>query len=184
MEFAEVSSMSQELILLDGLSRFYPDPEDRRRAAREQWESTVHILCWASVIDGLQHWIYTHPDHTREERCAKFLELDGRFQPAVDWKDAPEGAHERYWQRQLHLYHVPFYYIEYALAQLGALQVYRNYRRDPEGAIGALLSAQSLGGSRGIPELFETAGCRFDLGAGLLGELMAMVEEELEALGP
>lgn len=182
MEFCEVSSMSQELIMLPGLSRFYPDPDDRRRAALEQWESTVWIFCWVGVIDGFQHWLYTHPAHTRAERNAKFVELYSRFMPPLDWTDFPEGTLDRYWHRQLHLFHVPFYYIEYAIAQLGALQVYRNFKKDPRAAVTMLLEAQSLGGSASAPRLFHVAGCRFDLGPELLGELMTMVESEMRAL--
>jgi oligoendopeptidase F len=182
MEFCEVSSMSQELIMLGELDRFYPDAEERRRAAQEQWESVVHIFCWASVIDAFQHWIYTHPGHRPEDRREKFRELYARFMPELDWSDSPAGAQETHWQRQLHLFHVPFYYIEYALAELGALQVYRNFRADPRFAITRLLEAQELGGSRDIPTLFETADCRFDLDPGLLGELMAMVEGEIDRL--
>ncbi|MCB9465919.1 MAG: M3 family oligoendopeptidase [Candidatus Eisenbacteria bacterium] len=182
MEFCEVSSMSQELMMLPGLSRFYSDPEDRRRAAIEQWESTVWIFCWVGVIDGFQHWLYTHPNHTRDERNAKFVELYQRFMPPLDWSDVPAGTLQTNWQRQLHLFHVPFYYIEYAIAQLGALQVYANYKRDPRAAVTMLLEAQTLGGSATAPRLFEVAGCRFDLGPELLGELMGMVESEIEAL--
>jgi oligoendopeptidase F len=182
MEFCEVSSMSQELMMLPGLSRFYADPGDRTRAAREQWESTVWIFCWVAVVDGLQHWLYTHPDHTRPERNSKFVELYNRFMPPLDWSELPEGTLERNWQRQLHLFHVPFYYVEYAIAQLGALQVYRNFKKDRRAAVTMLLEAQSLGGSVTALRLFEVAGCRFDLGPELLAELMAMVESELAAL--
>jgi len=182
MEFCEVSSMSQELIMLRGLDRFYADPSDRARAAREQWESAVHIFCWVAVIDGFQHWIYTTPGHTHDARRAKFAELYRRFMPVLDWSSCPAGALENYWQRQLHLFHAPFYYVEYAIAELGALQVYRNFKADPDKAVTDLLAAQRLGGSRSAPGLFEAAGCRFDLGPELLGELMAMVEAELDAL--
>lgn len=182
MEFCEVSSMSQELMMLGGLSRFYPEEEDRRRAAVQQWESAVFIFCWVAVIDGLQHWIYENPGHAPADRRAKFTELYRRYLPSLDWSETPEGALENYWQRQLHLYHAPFYYIEYAIAELGALQVYRNFRADPAGAVTKLLAAQRLGGGAPAPKLFETAGARFDLGPGLLGELMAMAEEELRKL--
>lgn len=182
MEFCEVSSMSQELMMLPGLGRFYPDPADRRRAAREQWESTVWIFCWVAVIDGFQHWLYTHPEHTRGERNARFVELYERFMPPLDWSDLPAGTLETAWQRQLHLYHAPFYYIEYAIAQLGALQVYRNFQKDRRAAVTMLLEAQALGGSATAQRLFQVAGCRFDLGPDLLGELMQMVEAELAAL--
>lgn len=182
MEFCEVSSMSQELMMLPGLSRFYGDAGDRTRAAREQWESTVSIFCWVAVVDGFQHWLYTHPEHSRPERNAKFLELYERFMPPLDWSEMPDGTLEKNWQRQLHLFHVPFYYIEYAIAQLGALQVYRNYKTDPRAAVTMLLEAQSLGGSVNAQRLFEVAGCRFDLGPELLSELMTMVETELAAL--
>ncbi|MCA9773432.1 MAG: M3 family oligoendopeptidase [Myxococcales bacterium] len=183
MEFCEVSSMSQELLILGRLDAFYSDPDARRRAAVSQWESAVQIFCWVGVIDAFQHWIYTNPGHGREERRAKFTELYRRFIPVIDWSGAPGGTLENYWQRQLHLYHVPFYYIEYAIAELGALQVYRNFRRDPAEAVTKLLEAQRLGGRLGAPGLFEAAGIRFDLGPDLLSDLMAMAREELRELG-
>ncbi len=182
MEFCEVSSMAQELLMLDSLDQFYDREEDRKRAAREQWESTVWILCWVAVIDGFQHWLYTNPEHTHEERNAKFVELHDRYMPPLDHSYVADGVLQRRWQRQLHIYHVPFYYVEYGIAQLGALQVYRNYRKDPRAAVTMLLEAQTLGGSVGAPRLFEVAGCKFDLGPQLLGELMDLVAQELEQL--
>jgi len=182
MEFCEVSSMTHELTLLDHLDRFYPNKEDRDRAALEQWEDAVSIFCWVAVVDRFQHWLYTHPNHTREQRRQEFVVLYERYMPEIDWSLLPEAALEKLWHRQLHIFHVPFYYIEYAIAQLGSLQVYANYRKDPQDAVGQLLEAQSLGGSVNAPTLFETSGCRFDLGPELLGELMRMVEREIDAL--
>ena len=141
------------------------------------------VICTAHhKIHMMEMVFYTHPNHTRDERNAKFVELYQRFMPPLDWSDVPAGTLQTNWQRQLHLFHVPFYYIEYAIAQLGALQVYANYKRDPRAAVTMLLEAQTLGGSATAPRLFEVAGCRFDLGPELLGELMGMVESEIEAL--
>ena len=181
IEFAEVASMSMELMAQPYLDEFYDRPEDARRARRAHLEDLVRLLPWVATIDAFQHWIYLHPEHTREQRIAQWLELDRRFGPAVSW----EGL-EKYrtvsWQRQLHLFEVPFYYIEYGIAQLGALQMWLQFREDRASAIGNYTRAMSLGGSRPLPELFGAAGLTFDFGPSTVRRLIEAVQEELEAL--
>ncbi|MEK7765793.1 MAG: M3 family metallopeptidase, partial [bacterium] len=161
-EFAEVASMGMELLALPYLDEFYPDPEVRSRAVRARLETIVEILPWIAAVDAFQHWIYTHPGHDREERRGAWVALLERFGGDVDWSGfEPERA--SLWHRQLHLFVCPFYYIEYGIAQLGALGLWRAARRDPAAALAAYRRALALGGSRPLPELFAAAGLPFDL---------------------
>jgi oligoendopeptidase F len=180
LEFAEVASMSMELLAHPFLDEFYAAPE-ADRARRVHLEQLTGLLAWVAQVDQFQHWIYTNPGHSVADRHAKWVELNGRFGAAVEW-----GGLEPYlrtgWQRVLHLYSVPFYYIEYGIAQLGALQVWMNYRRDPTGALAAYKRALALGGSRPLPELFGAAGIAFDFGPGTIERLWSQVEADLSRL--
>ncbi len=181
MEFSEVASMSMELIGGQKLQPFYQNDDEIARAKRERMESIVSLFPWVAQVDAFQHWIYTNPEHSREERKKTWLNLSDRFSTGVDWSNAPDEALDYSWHRQLHIFEVPFYYVEYAIAQLGALQIYRNYKNDPDNAMAGYLSALSLGGSHGAKKLFEAAGIKFDFSAPLLSSLMGLVEEELES---
>jgi len=182
LEFCEVASMSMELLGMDHYDVFYGDAGNAARAKRAQLEGAIRTLNWVATIDQFQHWLYTHADHTREQRTAGWLEIADRFTTGViDWSGL-ETAREAMWQRQIHLFYHPFYYIEYAIAQLGALQVWQNYRRDPKDALERLLNAFELGGTRPLPELFTTAGATFDFSADTVGPLIEAVEAELATL--
>jgi len=154
---------------------------DLTRAKRKQLEGIIKLFPWAATIDAFQHWIYTHPGHSREERKSTWLELQERFGAGVDYTGYDE-AESYLWQQQLHLYEVPFYYIEYAIAQLGALQIWRNARRDKGSAIRNYRAALALGGSRPLPELFETAGAKLDFSYETMAPLIEAVQEELDQL--
>jgi oligoendopeptidase F len=180
IEFAEVASMSMELLAHPHLGEFYND-ENAARARRGHLEDLSRMLPWIATIDAFQHWLYTHPDHTRKQRTAKWLELDQRFGPAVDWAGL-EQYRATAWQRQLHLFSVPFYYIEYGIAQLGALQLWLQARRNVSKALENYTKALSLGGSRPLPELFAAAGLKFDFGPDTVRTLMQEVERELATL--
>jgi len=182
MEFSEVASMTQELLGGERLEHFYATPEERARARREHLAGIVTLFPWVAQVDAFQHWLYTHPGHTREQRGGAWMELSRRFSTGVDWTQAPEEARRFGWQRQLHIFEVPFYYIEYAIAQLGALQIYRDYRRQPKDAVDRYLAALALGGSKSAPELFAAAGARFDFSEGLMAELMDLLAREIETL--
>jgi oligoendopeptidase F len=137
-----------------------------------------------AIIDSFQHWIYTHPNHSRDERAAEWLRLMDRFgaSPEInDWSGFEEARKYR-WQPQLHLFHAPFYYIEYGIAQLGALQVWANSKRDKAGALAAYKKALELGGSRPLPELFAAAGCNFEFSARTIAPLVKLVQQELRKL--
>ncbi len=179
LEFCEVASMSMELLGMDHFNVFYNDQDAAARAKERLLSDVVHTLSWIAVIDGFQHWIYTHPDHTREQRTAAWREILSRFQgDSVDYTGF-EDVRDSLWQRQLHLFHVPFYYIEYGIAQLGALQLWQNYRKDPKQALEQYRQALSLGNSRPLPELFAAAGIRFDFTAETIAPLMQAVEAEV-----
>lgn len=180
IEFAEVASMSMELLAHPYLHEFYSQDE-ADRARRGHLEDLAKMIPWIATIDAFQHWIYTSPDHTREQRTAKWLELDERFGPAVDWTGL-EPYRETSWQRQLHLFGVPFYYIEYGIAQLGALQLWLQSRRNEKQALANYENAMRLGGSRPLPELFAAAELKFDFGPDTMRGLMDEVDRELQSL--
>jgi len=177
MEFAEVASMSMELLTLGVLEEFYAAPE-AERARRTLLEELPGKLAWIAQIDSFQHWIYTHPEHSTAEREAEWLSLETRFGRELDWSGF-ESWQRSSWQRQLHLFGVPFYYIEYGIAQLGALQLWGQFRRDPAAALDHYEAGLSLGGSKPLPRLFEATGLRFDFGAAIVRELLAEVAKEL-----
>jgi oligoendopeptidase F len=180
IEFAEVASMTMELFA-DNLFNVFYDEDGAARAKRKHLEGIIRLLPWVAQIDAFQHWLYAHPEHTREERAQHWLELEERFGPTLDWSGY-EHVRESLWQRQLHLYEVPFYYIEYGIAQLGALQIWTQFREDNAAAVANYRSALALGGSRPLPELFEAAGARFDFSAGTIAPLMDAIDTELAAL--
>jgi oligoendopeptidase F len=180
IEFCEVASMGMEMMALDHLAPFYAEAEASRAKRRHQ-EQVIELFPWIAQIDAFQHWLYTHPGHSHAERAEAWLALDERFGMPVDWSGL-EDWRGLSWQRQLHLFHVPFYYIEYGIAQLGALQLWLNHRHDPDRAVAQYLEGLALGGSRPLPELFAAAGLKFDLSEGTMRPLIEAVEAELEAL--
>jgi oligoendopeptidase F len=180
IEFCEVASMSMELIGLDLVGEFYT-PTDADRTRRNCLEAILVLFPWIATGDAFQHWLYTHPGHTRTERTTAWVAIAQRFGGAVDWSGL-EIARAKLWHRQLHFFLYPFYYIEYAIAQLGALQVWANWRRDRPSAIAAYKRGLALGGARPLPELFEAAGCKFDFSAKAVRPLMEMVRAELAKL--
>ncbi|HYE02395.1 MAG TPA: M3 family oligoendopeptidase [Phycisphaerales bacterium] len=181
LEFAEVASMSMEMATHHLLDEFYQSPQDAGRAVRVHLEQLATILPWIATIDQFQHWAYTHPMHSRAGRRDTWVGLNARFGPAVDYSGL-EPYLDMSWQRQLHLFGAPFYYIEYGIAQLGALQLWLNFRRDPAQALDAYKRALALGGSRPLPELFEAAGLEFDFGPAMIERLWGEVDRELASL--
>lgn len=182
MEFCEVASMALELMAGDHLDVFYPDDEQLARARRELLTGAVRVLAWIATIDQFQHWLYTHPGHSPAERRAAWESTLDRFDTGqVDWRGCEE-ARGHLWHRQLHLFHAPFYYIEYGIAQLGALQLWKRFREDRETALHDYHAALSLGGTRSLPELFEAAGLRFDFSRETVEPVIEMAREELDKL--
>jgi oligoendopeptidase F len=163
LEIAEVASQAMEIIGGEHLEGTFYSKEDAARSKREHLASIVKLLAWIATIDAFQHWIYTHPNHTREDRQDQWVKLRKRFGGAENWGGYEEFL-ESQWQRQLHLFEVPFYYIEYGIAFMGALGLWTRYRKDPRAAISAYQRALALGGSKPLPELFKTAELPFDFG--------------------
>lgn len=180
MEMAEVASMGMELLASDHLGEFY-EGDDLVRARREQLEGIISTFPWIAVIDAFQHWLYLHAEHTREQRTACWLELLRRFGGIEDWTGY-EANRESIWHRQLHLFGVPFYYVEYGIAQIGALQLWRNAREDKSGELRRYREALALGGSRPLPQLWAAAGLTFDFSETTLRPLVEMVMDELRKL--
>ena len=156
IEFAEVASMSMELLTQDEWQIFYDNDDEVNRAILSHLEGVVFLLPWIATIDAFQHWIYANPNHTREERTEYWLSLRDRFGSKMDWKDN-EDFRELSWQQQGHLFGVPFYYIEYGIAQLGALQLWQTHRKSPEKALKDYENAMKLGNTKILPELFAAA---------------------------
>lgn len=180
IEFCEVAAMSMELLTHDFLDEFYSS-DDANRAVREHLEGIVSILAWIATIDAFQHWIYTNPGHSKEERHQQWLDLGDRFGSNLDWTGFEEWRKVG-WQRQLHLFSYPFYYIEYGIAQLGALQLWLQYQKNPQTALDNYAKSMRLGGSRPLPELFEAGEMSFDLGNSTVQGLIDAVRAELDEL--
>jgi oligoendopeptidase F len=173
IEFAETASMSMELLGLEHLDAVYAN-DDSKAAYRKHLEGVLRVLPWIASIDAFQHWVYGNPGHTREQRQQAWLDIRARFEPDVDYTGI-EDARAHQWTRQPHLFVHPFYYVEYGIAQLAALQVWANYRRDAKAAVAAYRRALALGGSRPLPELFAAANVTFDLSPAKLRLLVADV---------
>ena len=181
LEFCEVASMGMELLGADHFEAVYADQADADRARRAMLEGIVRFLPWMATIDGFQHWLYTHPGHTRAQRTAAWLGLVGRFGRTVDWAGY-EPNRAASWQQQMHLFGSPFYYVEYGIAQVGALQLWMKSREDPRRALANYRAALSLGGTRPLPDLFAAAGLRFDFSERTLRPLVDAVVEELAGM--
>jgi oligoendopeptidase F len=180
LEFCEVASMTMELLGARQLAPFYSQA-DADRSNRRLLEGIVRILPWIATVDAFQHWIYTHPEHTRADRRAAWTKLLDRFGGIVDWSGY-EQARDHLWHRQLHIFLYPFYYIEYGIAQLGALQIWQRSLTDRSGAVAHYKKALGLGGSRPLPELFAAAGIRFDFSDDVIASLMQTIRQELDKL--
>ncbi|MCW5764361.1 MAG: M3 family oligoendopeptidase [Phycisphaeraceae bacterium] len=180
LEFAEVASMSMELTSYPYLDEFYT-PADADRARRVHLEQLAAMLPWIATIDQFQQWIYTRRGHTPEERTGAWLAVLDRFGGAVDWSGL-EDVKSSLWHRQLHLFTSPFYYIEYGIAQLGALQVWANFQRDRGAALAAYKRGLSLGGSRPLPDLFAASGIVLDLSPARIEQSWLQVERALASL--
>ncbi|RBL93269.1 M3 family oligoendopeptidase [Chitinophaga flava] len=182
MEIAEVASMSMELFTMDSWNIFFDDAEQLRRARLQQLERAITIFPWIATIDKFQHWVYEHPQHTIEERTAKWVEILKEFSPAIiDWSGL-EDYRASFWQKQLHLFEVPFYYIEYGIAQLGAIAMWKQYKENKKQALDNYVQALSLGNTKTLPELYKAAGIRFDFSPAYVKELADFVKSEIEKL--
>ncbi|WP_270180683.1 M3 family oligoendopeptidase [Alkalihalobacillus sp. CinArs1] len=182
MESSELASMTMELLTMDYWDIMYKDSDELHRAKKEQLEGIIHFLPSGIVIDQFQHWMYENPEHTSEERNEKFMEISETFDSSfVDRSDDDEWIKNK-WLMTLHIFEVPFYYIEYVIAQLGAIQMYRQYRENPEETLKNYNRALSLGSSVSLSEVYEAAGIRFDFSESMIKGLMEFVSNELKNL--
>lgn len=182
MEIAEVASMAMELLSMDHWDEFFPDPKDLKRARLQQLERVISIFPWIAIIDRFQHWIYTHPGHASAERTRQWLQILDEFSPhTVDWTGF-ETYRAASWQKQLHLFEVPFYYIEYGIAQLGAIALWKHYRENRQLALDQYMKALSLGNTRPLKILYREAGISFDFSPANIRELSRFIGEEIDRL--
>ena len=181
-EVAELASMSMELISMDNWNIYFDNEEDLVRAKKEQLADVLKTLPWVAVIDQFQHWIYTNHDHNAADREEAFKQIYTRFGAGFANWDGLEKEFGNAWQKQLHLFEVPFYYIEYAMAQLGAIAIWKNYKENPSKALAQYKEALKLGYTRPINEIYESAGIKFDFSTHYIEELAAFVKKELESL--
>lgn len=181
-EVAELASMSMELITLDYWDIFFSDPQELRRAKREHLQKVVQALPWIAVVDKFQHWIYENPTHTIEQRNETWYTMIQEFSSHhINWSGL-EHVRKQSWLKQLHIFEVPFYYIEYGFAQLGAIAVWKNYKTNPQKAIQQYKTALSLGNTRSIPEIYEAAGIQFKFDEHYVKELADFVLEEIKKI--
>jgi oligoendopeptidase F len=190
MEFCEVASMGMELLSAPYLTRdsgrggggFYT-PAEAARARIEHLNSILTFLPYMAVVDAFQHWVYTHPDTALDPAaCDETWDaLWGRFMRGVDWTGF-EAERMSGWHRKLHIFQVPFYYVEYGMAQVGALQVWRNALRDQKAAVATYRAALRLGGTRSLPGLFQAAGAEFRFDRPMLTDLVGLIEETISQL--
>lgn len=177
IEFAEVASMGMELIAGPQLGEFYSQA-DARRAWIDHLDGIVRFFPYMATIDLLQHWACTHPEHTHEDRRQAWLDLNRRYAHWVDYRGHEEVLSYS-WHRKGHPFTVPFYYVEYGIAQLGALGVWLNARTNRAQAVSAYRRGLSLGGRRPLPELFAAAGVRFDFSSETIQPMVAALEAEM-----
>ncbi|WP_159477107.1 M3 family oligoendopeptidase [Dyadobacter sp. 3J3] len=181
-EVAELASMSMELITMDFWDEFFDNDADLRRAKIQHLESIIETLPWVATVDKFQHWMYENPEHTAAERTDAWVEIYNQFTDKImDWSGL-ENLQKYLWQRQLHIYEVPFYYIEYGIAQLGAIGVWKNYRENPEKGLKGYLDALKMGYTAPITEIYQAANIPFDFSKNYITELMQFVQSELERL--
>jgi oligoendopeptidase F len=182
MEVAELASMSMELISMEHWDAYFENPDELKRAKILHLTDILSTLPWIMTVDKFQHWIYENPDHTISEREENWLRILKEFSDkTVDWSGY-EAVKASMWHKQLHIFEVPFYYIEYGMAQLGAISVWRNYKTNPEKGLADYISALQLGYTKTIGEIYKTANIKFDFSEEYIADLMTFVKTELAKL--
>ncbi len=181
-EVAELASMSMELLSMDHWDVFFSDESACRRAKMEHLEDILSVLPWIAVVDKFQHRLYENPAQTQQEREVLWINLVQDFSDTVTDYSGLEEIRASEWHRQLHIFEVPFYYIEYGMAQLGAIQVWRNYKNNPKKALEGYKRALQLGYTATIGEIYAAADIKFDFSKDNIQELMNFVNEELRKL--
>lgn len=182
MEMAELASMSMELFSMDEWDLFYANESELKRAKAEELERALSIFPWIATIDKFQHWVYTNPTHTHEDRTNAWLQIHEEFAPKnISWTGL-EKYRAILWQKQLHLFEVPFYYIEYGIAQLGALAMWKQYKTNKEQTLDNYMLALSKGYTQSLKDLYNTAGISFDFSANNVKSLSEFVQQEMKEI--
>ncbi len=180
MEIAEVASMAMELFSMDEWETFFANEDDLKRAKEHQLERVITIFPWIAIIDKFQHWIYENPAHNNQQRTDKWNEILEEFKDNVIDYSGLQNYRSNMWQRQLHLFEVPFYYIEYGIAQLGAIGMWMQYKQNKQNALDNYCNALSLGGTKTLPQLYEAAGLQFDFSPEKIKGLMDFVKAQMD----
>ncbi len=181
LEFCEVASMGMEMLCQPHLEAYY-SPSQAALAQIQHLEKCLMFWPYMAVVDGFQHWAYSTPEGRDPAACDKaWTELWRTYMKGTDWSDEPE-IEATGWHRKLHIFQIPFYYVEYGMAQVGAFQVWLNSRKDPAEAARMYRSGLALGSTKGLPGLFEAAGGRFSFDSATLGQLVDAAEERVEEL--
>ena len=181
-EVAELASMSMELLTMKHWDVFFDHEEDLKRAKKQHLTQIISTLAWVATIDKFQHWVYEHPEHTLKQRQAAWNDIFDMFSDNVtDWSGQ---AHYKdfLWQKQLHLFEVPFYYIEYGIAQLGAVSVWKKYQQNPVQGLKDYLDALKLGYTHTVPQVYKTAGIAFAFDRPHISNLIQFLKANLEDL--
>ncbi len=181
-EIAELAAMTMELLSMEHWEVFFPNADDLRRAKIGQLENVLRILPWVATIDKFQHWVYTHPNHSRAERKKAWIEIHQEFNPKNVDRTGLDRYAEHLWHKQLHIFESPFYSVEYGMAQLGAIAIWQRYRANPTQAVKEYIAALELGYSKPISEVYQKAGIAFDFSKNYVSQIGAFVKEELDKL--
>jgi oligoendopeptidase F len=179
-EVAELASMSMELLSMPGWDAFFENADERKRAMREQLEGIVQTLPWIAIVDKFQHWVYEHPGHTKEERTDAWVKINREFGTGLIDYSGYENALASSWHKQLHIFEVPFYYIEYGMAQLGALGVWKGSLEEGRSAVERYMEALKLGYTKPVPAIYEAAGVHFDFSENYVRSLFSFLEKQLK----
>ena len=182
MEIAEVASMAMELFSMDHWEMFFSDKKDLSRAKLKELEKVITIFPWIATIDKFQHWVYENPNHTENERTEAWVNILNEFSSSVVDFSGLEEYRKNSWQRQLHLFEVPFYYIEYGIAQLGAIGLWKQFKNNKDAALANYIRSLSLGGTKTLPDLYRAAGLEFNFSPDYIKDLMIFVRNEMIGL--
>jgi len=177
-EVAEYASMAMELLTMEHWDEYFINEDDLRRAKSNHLEKIISFYPWMALVDNFQHWMYLNPKHTQQQREEKWLELTKEYNSPIVDHTGYQGAQAIKWQSQLHIYHVPFYYIEYAIAQLGAIATWKQYKKDPKRALKNYKNALSLGYTKPIHEIYKAAEVEFNFSKNYVDELIGFVYDE------
>ena len=181
-EMGELASMSMELLTMDQWYLLFDDEDTLKRAKKQHLENVIHRLAWIATIDKFQHWVYENYNHTLQQRRATWTDILSSLSDNVTQWSGQEAFRNFMWQKQLHLFKAPLYYIEYGIAQLGAIAVWKNYKQNPQQTLQNYFNALKLGYTHSVPHMYKTAGIAFDFSADYIQELVSFVKDQWKEL--